>query len=67
MLNLKHKWHINNIEKTSIKVSTITHGASRGLLYLASVGREVLGPVEAQCPRKGNTRTLRQEWMGGPS
>jgi hypothetical protein len=46
-----------------------THGSSRicsrGLPYLASLGGELLGPVEARRPRIWNARLLRQKWVGG--
>jgi len=44
---------------------TGTHGSScicsRGLAYLASMGGEALGPVDAQCPIVGQARVVRQE------
>ena len=38
--------------------------SSRGLPYLAPVGGEVLGPVEAWCPTDGDAGGVRQELLG---
>ena len=42
-----------------------SHICSRLLPYLASVGGEALGPVEAFVQVKVDVRGLRQEWVSG--
>jgi hypothetical protein len=38
---------------------------SRGIPCLASVGGDVLDPVEFWCPREKGPRSVRWEWVGG--
>jgi hypothetical protein len=61
-INQLDPWSSQGLNHQPKNTNGGTHGSScicsRRWPFLASMGRETLGPVEAQCPRVGDARAV---------